>query len=236
LLRLLSLSPFTSRDRLVSSSHTVVIAKNHACSTALHRDLFTGRIRQRFSAVDTLSQLSIRAGIQLLIKGDKTFDLISKGPPPNDFKYSDHGCQFGAVSLSPGKNELVVLAQCHPLGRHELRGLATPRDLFAPGRAASRRRGPSKRPPLASSSATTKGQALAFVYCADELDRQADANLLTRDEARRICGECRQAAGTRSAAMIAAVSLDLRCPFGAAGNRTRWQSSAIPVEAGRCSP
>ena len=41
-----------------------------------------------------------------------TFDLISKGPPPNDFKYSDHGCQFGAVSLSPDKNELVVLAQC----------------------------------------------------------------------------------------------------------------------------
>ena len=54
----------------------------------------------------------IDAGIQLLIKGDKTFDLISKGPPPNDFKYSDHGCQFGAVSLSPDKNELVVLAQC----------------------------------------------------------------------------------------------------------------------------
>jgi hypothetical protein len=54
----------------------------------------------------------IDAGIQLLIKDDKSFDLISKGPPPNDFNYSDHGCKFGSVSLSPDKNELVVLAQC----------------------------------------------------------------------------------------------------------------------------
>ena len=54
----------------------------------------------------------IDAGIQLLIKDDKSFDLISKGPPPNDFKYSDHGCKFGTVSLSPDKNELVVLAHC----------------------------------------------------------------------------------------------------------------------------
>ena len=54
----------------------------------------------------------IDAGIQLLIKDDKSFDLISKGPPPNDFKYSDHGCQFGTVSLSSDKNKLVVLAHC----------------------------------------------------------------------------------------------------------------------------
>jgi len=54
----------------------------------------------------------IDAGIQLLIKDDKSFDLISKGPPPNDFKYSDHGCKFGTVSLSPDKNELVVFAHC----------------------------------------------------------------------------------------------------------------------------
>jgi hypothetical protein len=54
----------------------------------------------------------IDAGIQLLIKGDKTFDLFSKGPLPNDFKYSDHGCEFGTVSLSPDKNELVVFAHC----------------------------------------------------------------------------------------------------------------------------
>jgi hypothetical protein len=51
----------------------------------------------------------IDAGIQLLIKDDKSFDLISKGPPPNDFKY---GCKFGTVSLSSAKNELVVLAHC----------------------------------------------------------------------------------------------------------------------------
>jgi hypothetical protein len=54
----------------------------------------------------------IDAGIQLLIKDDKSFDLISKGPPPNDFKYSDHGCKFGTVSLSSAKNELVVSAHC----------------------------------------------------------------------------------------------------------------------------
>ena len=55
---------------------------------------------------------SIDDSIQLLIKDDKTFDLISRGPPPNDFKYSDHGCKFGTVSLSSDKNELVVFAHC----------------------------------------------------------------------------------------------------------------------------
>ena len=54
----------------------------------------------------------IDAGFQLLIKDDKTLDLISKGSPPNDFKYSDHGCQFGTLSLSSDKNEIVVLAHC----------------------------------------------------------------------------------------------------------------------------
>jgi hypothetical protein len=59
----------------------------------------------------------IDAGIQLLIKDDKSFDLISKGPPPNDFKYSDHACKFGTISLSPDKNELVVLASLPKPGR-----------------------------------------------------------------------------------------------------------------------
>ena len=54
----------------------------------------------------------IDAGIQLLVKDDKSFDLISKGPPPNDFNYSDHGCKFGTVSLSSDKNELVIVSHC----------------------------------------------------------------------------------------------------------------------------
>jgi hypothetical protein len=37
-------------------------------------------------------QDGIEAKLQLLIKDDRTVDLISKGAPPNDFKYSEHGC------------------------------------------------------------------------------------------------------------------------------------------------
>jgi hypothetical protein len=52
--------------------------------------------------------------------------------------------------------------------------------------AASRRRGPSRKPLRFSSSATATGKQLAFVYCEDEPGRRATGKLLTRDEARRI--------------------------------------------------
>jgi hypothetical protein len=54
----------------------------------------------------------VDAKLQLLIKDDKSFDLISKGPPPNDFAYSEHGCQINRLSLSSDKDELVILAAC----------------------------------------------------------------------------------------------------------------------------
>jgi hypothetical protein len=54
----------------------------------------------------------VNAKLQLLIKDDKSFDLISKGAPPNDFSYSDHGCNLSRLNLSTDKNELVVSAQC----------------------------------------------------------------------------------------------------------------------------
>ena len=54
----------------------------------------------------------VDAGIQLVVKDDKKLDLVSRGSPPNDFKYSDHGCELGTVPLSPGQNELVVMSVC----------------------------------------------------------------------------------------------------------------------------
>jgi len=44
---------------------------------------------------------------------------------------------------------------------------------------------PSKKP-LRVSSCGANGQVLAFVYCEGEPSRRAAANLLTKDEARRI--------------------------------------------------
>jgi hypothetical protein len=54
----------------------------------------------------------IDAGFQLILKDDKKLDLVSTGSPPNDFKYSDHGCEFATVTLSPDQNELVVMTRC----------------------------------------------------------------------------------------------------------------------------
>jgi hypothetical protein len=54
----------------------------------------------------------IDAGFQLVLKDDKKLDLVSTGSPPNDFKYSDHGCEFATATLSPNQNELVVMARC----------------------------------------------------------------------------------------------------------------------------
>jgi hypothetical protein len=50
---------------------------------------------------------------------------------------------------------------------------------------ASRRPGPSKKPPRFIVRDGNK-QALAFVYCEDEPGRRTTGKLLTRDEARRI--------------------------------------------------
>ena len=47
-----------------------------------------------------------------ILKDDKKLDLVSTGSPPNDFKYSDHGCEFATATLSPDQNELVVMARC----------------------------------------------------------------------------------------------------------------------------
>ena len=55
-------------------------------------------------------QDGIEAKLRLLIKDDRTVDLISKGAPPNDFKYSEHGCQVERLPLPTEKTELVLLA------------------------------------------------------------------------------------------------------------------------------
>lgn len=54
----------------------------------------------------------INSGFQLVLKDDKSLDLVSTGSPPNDFKYSDHGCKLATVPLSDDQNELVVLSRC----------------------------------------------------------------------------------------------------------------------------
>jgi hypothetical protein len=54
----------------------------------------------------------IDAGFQLVLRDDKKLDLVSTRSPPNDFKYSDHGCELASVPLSAGHNELVVMSHC----------------------------------------------------------------------------------------------------------------------------
>lgn len=54
----------------------------------------------------------IDAGFQLVLKGDEKLDLVSTGNPPNDFKYSDHGCKLASGALSSDQNGLTVMALC----------------------------------------------------------------------------------------------------------------------------
>jgi hypothetical protein len=59
--------------------------------------------------------------------------------------------------------------------------------LIQPGRpVASRRPGPSRKPPPCFILRDANKQALAFVYCEDEPGRRTTSKLLSRDEARRI--------------------------------------------------
>ena len=53
----------------------------------------------------------VNSKLQLLIKDNGDVDLISSGAP-NNFYYSDDGCEFSRPSLPFGKNELVIVATC----------------------------------------------------------------------------------------------------------------------------
>jgi hypothetical protein len=69
------------------------------------------------------------------------------------------------------------------------------------------------------------GQALAFVYCEDEPGRRATAKLLTRNEARRIAANSRQAAGVAAAVSVSLAS-NAGCCF---SQRTTGQNRPTPV-------
>jgi hypothetical protein len=89
------------------------------------------------------------------------------------------GTRRGGVNACVGP---VTAPKCQELTASQIgRRARSP----CPPLAASRRPGPSKKP-LRVSSCGANGQVLAFVYCEGEPSRRAAANLLTKDEARRI--------------------------------------------------
>jgi hypothetical protein len=52
----------------------------------------------------------IDAGIQLVFTDDHDLDVLSLGSPPNDFRYSAHGCKIS--SLQSDATGLTVIAVC----------------------------------------------------------------------------------------------------------------------------
>jgi hypothetical protein len=106
--------------------------------------------------------------------------------------------------LVPRLHRLLVIAEStdallgnlfelENLGAKDVKGISEPVGLWAAVRqsydgcpsAASRRPGPSRRPPCFI-VCDANGQALAYVYFEEEPGRRAAAKLLTRDEAPRI--------------------------------------------------
>jgi hypothetical protein len=52
----------------------------------------------------------IDAGLQLVFTNDHDIDLVSLGNPPNDFRYSDHGCKLS--SLQNDTTSWAIIAFC----------------------------------------------------------------------------------------------------------------------------
>lgn len=52
----------------------------------------------------------IDAGMQLVLTDDHEMDLVSLGNPPNDFRYSAHGCKIS--SLQSDTTGLSIIAAC----------------------------------------------------------------------------------------------------------------------------
>jgi hypothetical protein len=52
----------------------------------------------------------INSGIQLIFDDANSLDLVSLGEPPNDFRYSTHGCKI--TDLKHDSSELQVVAVC----------------------------------------------------------------------------------------------------------------------------